>query len=354
MKKKLVIVLGFLLLIAIVGCLGNNSEQTVSESHYDISTSTYEHTSTSITSTTFTYYENTSTATSTMSSTISSATTSSATTSPTNTGLREKVKVIRVIDGDTIEVMFLNGSIERVRMLGIDTPETTASRNKPNEYDSITDLECLASWGLKAKQYVKTRLEGTYVYIEFDSMAGKRGYYKRLLAYVYYDNTDFTAELIKRGYARVYTEGDFEKEFEYVSYQNLAIKNNVGLWGACKSTYTSTGASVSSSTVVIWKVHYDAAGNDHQNLNDEYVVLKNIGSTAVSLKGWTLKDEAGKTFRFPSFVLEPGKTVTIHTGSGTNTATDLYWGSGRAIWNNDGDTVYLYNSKGELIDKYSW
>ncbi|WP_198362258.1 hypothetical protein [Thermococcus profundus] len=33
---------------------------------------------------------------------------------------------------------------------------------------------------------------------------------------------------------------------------------------------------------------------------------------------------------------------------------DLYWGSGRAIWNNDHDTAYLYNSQGELVDEFSW
>jgi len=361
MKKKLVIVLGFLLLIAIVGCLGNNSEQTVSESHYDISTSTYEHTSTSITSTTFTYYENTSTATSTMSSTISSATTSSATTSPTNTGLREKVKVIRIIDGDTIEVMFLNGSIERVRMLGIDTPETTASRNKPNEYDSITDLECLASWGVKAKFFTRDYLLNKVIYIRFDPEAGRRGYYGRLLAYIYLENgTDFTALLVKKGYARVYTEGEFQKEQEYLSYQHTAESKKFGLWGCEIDQYadTSTGTHVATNgEIVIVKVHYDAGGpnvRDTEVLNDEYVVLKNKGSTAVNLKGWFIMDEANHKYYFPSVILQPGQEIVLHTGKGSNTANDLYWGSGRAIWNNDHDTAYLYNAQAQLVDEFSW
>ncbi len=54
------------------------------------------------------------------------------------------------------------------------------------------------------------------------------------------------------------------------------------------------------------------------------------------------------------FELQPGATVTIHTGSGTDTATDLYWGSKRAIWNNKGDVVYLYGPNKNLVDTKSW
>jgi len=42
--------------------------------------------------------------------------------------------------------------------------------------------------------------------------------------------------------------------------------------------------------------------------------------------------------------------VTLHTGDGTNSATDLYWGSKRPIWNNDGDTASLYDHNGRLVD----
>jgi competence protein ComEC len=41
--------------------------------------------------------------------------------------------------------------------------------------------------------------------------------------------------------------------------------------------------------------------------------------------------------------------VTLHTGSGTSTTTELYWGSGSPIWNNDGDTVIVSNANGERV-----
>lgn len=84
-----------------------------------------------------------------------------------------------------------------------------------------------------------------------------------------------------------------------------------------------------------------AATDEYDNLNDEYVVLKNTGNSNINLEGWTLEDEADHTYTFPNFNLDAGSTVTIHTGSGDDTSTDLYWGSGTTVWNNAGDTTYL-------------
>lgn len=110
-----------------------------------------------------------------------------------------------------------------------------------------------------------------------------------------------------------------------------------------------------NKSVVIVTVHYDAAGNDWDNLNDEYVVIKNERNEAVDMTGWTLSDEANHVYTFPSgFILNAGATVTVYTGSGVDAQDKLYWGSSSPIWNNDGDTVYLKDSEGNLIDIWSW
>jgi len=128
------------------------------------------------------------------------------------------------------------------------------------------------------------------------------------------------------------------------------------IWNS--STSTSTQTTTTSTTkpvaVMIYEAHYDAAGNDWDNLNDEYIIIRNLGDTAMSLTGWQLVDLVGHTFTFPEFSLNPGGTITVYTGSGTNTATALYWGSGSPIWNNDHDTAYLYDPNMNLIDKKSW
>lgn len=70
--------------------------------------------------------------------------------------------------------------------------------------------------------------------------------------------------------------------------------------------------------------------------------------------GYTLRDRSGHLYKFPTFTLRPRASVTVHTGRGTNTGTNLYWGSGSFIWNNTGDTAYLRNTVGTLKDSCSW
>lgn len=255
-------------------------------------------------------------------------------------GVKYQVHVIYVIDGDTFDAEFPNGSVERVRLLGIDCPEEATSNNKPNEYDGITDLDCLAYWGIEAKIFAKSWLEGKDVYIEFDSTAGFKSY-GRWLCYVYMqNNTDFNAELVKRGLARVYEEGECSKESYYLTLQQQAMDERIGLWSCMQE----------GGGVVIITVHYD-----RNNLNDEYVVIKNEGSEAVDMTGWTLSDNANHVYTFPSgFVLDAGATVTVYTGSGNNTQDKLYWESGFPIWNNKCDTAYSKDNKGNLVDSWSW
>jgi micrococcal nuclease len=144
--------------------------------------------------------------------------------------LKYRVYVVDVIDGDTI-VVLLHGTTEKVRLIGVDTPEKKAEKNKPYEYDGITDLNYLAKWGMKATEFTRSVLEGKEVYIEFDENAGLRDRFGRLLAYVYVNGTDFNALLIENGFARVYVEGNFKKEDYYLMLEKEAIENRKGLWG---------------------------------------------------------------------------------------------------------------------------
>lgn len=104
------------------------------------------------------------------------------------------------------------------------------------------------------------------------------------------------------------------------------------------------------SALTVSEVHADAAGDDGENLNDEYVVLTNRGDEPVDLSGFRLADEAGATYVVPDGVeLAPGASLTLHTGSGTDTATDRYWGRSSPVWNNDGDTVILTAPDGTVV-----
>ncbi len=97
-------------------------------------------------------------------------------------------------------------------------------------------------------------------------------------------------------------------------------------------------------------VHADAPGNDNRNPNGEYVVLENPRDTGLSIGGWTLCDAANHCFRFPQgAVLSAGGRVVVHTGSGRNDGERYYMGSGRAVWNNNGDTATLTDGAGATV-----
>ncbi|NJE06186.1 lamin tail domain-containing protein [Thermococcus sp. M36] len=104
--------------------------------------------------------------------------------------------------------------------------------------------------------------------------------------------------------------------------------------------------------VVISYVDYNPPGSD---VSGEYVLITNEGSADVDMGGWKLMDESNHVYTFPAgFILKAGASVKVHTGEGTDTETDLYWGRKQAVWNNDGDTAYLYDAEGNLVDSCSW
>lgn len=113
-----------------------------------------------------------------------------------------------------------------------------------------------------------------------------------------------------------------------------------------------------ASKVKITRVYYDSPGTpdsgSNRSLNGEWVRIKNTGSKAVSLTGWTLRDKTGFTYRFGTFKLGAGKSVTIRTGSGTDTAKNRFWGQDWYVWNNSGDKAILKNGSGKTVDTCKW
>ncbi|WP_326642331.1 lamin tail domain-containing protein [Streptosporangium sp. NBC_01755] len=127
----------------------------------------------------------------------------------------------------------------------------------------------------------------------------------------------------------------------------------------------SSPAHAAGPAVQITKIYYDSPGSPdfgaNSSLNGEYAQIKNTTRKAVSLKGWTLRDKTKRPdhiYTFGTFTLGAGKTVTVRTGKGRNTATTLYWGrSGGTfayIWNQGQDAAYLRNVSGTLVDSCSY
>ena len=93
--------------------------------------------------------------------------------------------------------------------------------------------------------------------------------------------------------------------------------------------------------------------------NNEYVEVtrdNRFAPATLDLTGFTIKNKAGLTFTFPAgFTLVPTRTsVRVFSGTGTNTATELYWGNTAGVVDNRADCVQLFNSVGTLRTKVGW
>jgi micrococcal nuclease len=170
--------------------------------------------------------------------------------SPIDGGTARQATITDVTDGDTVEVEFSNGETDTIRLIGVDTPETIASNLNPSEYgipDTTQGRDWLLNWGDKASSFATEQLAGEQVLVVTDPESDKRGYYGRLLAYIYVDGTNFGKQLVQRGYARVYTGSEFVLEDEYLDLEATAQAADKGLW-AFKEATTPTATPLPEST----------------------------------------------------------------------------------------------------------
>lgn len=144
--------------------------------------------------------------------------------------------VTDVVDGDTIDVRLPDGSEERVRLLGIDTPEVHVETS-PGEFEGVPNTtagrDCLRAVGENASEFVSERIGARQVRLEIDPVADRRGGYDRLLAYVFVDATNLNRALVDEGYARVYDTA-FEEREAFDAAESTAMAADRGVW-RCQS-----------------------------------------------------------------------------------------------------------------------
>lgn len=142
--------------------------------------------------------------------------------------------VERFVDGDTIAVN-MNGKSEKIRFVGVDTPET----HKPN-----APVQC---YGPAAAAYTKTILTGKQFRLVSDEKSTDRDRYGRLLRYIVFtDGTVFNKQLINTGHGFYYPYFPFTKSDEFAQAQIAAQTANLGVWGNCHPTQTDKGGYISN------------------------------------------------------------------------------------------------------------
>lgn len=172
----------------------------------------------------------------------------------------EYFRVAKVVDGDTIDLV-INGKTERLRLIGINTPEVVDPR-KP--------VEC---FGREASDNAKKLLSGQEVRIEVDPSQDDRDKYGRLLRYVWRrDGLFYNLEAIEDGFAYEYTyQLPYRYQKEFKAAQKYAKDNEVGLWakGVCHKDESGYVLEAQSSSTSL--------------KNNKCLIKGNIGSDSVKI-----------------------------------------------------------------------
>ncbi len=146
---------------------------------------------------------------------------------------RVPCEVVRVVDGDTFHCLLEGKEEVKVRLIGVDTPESSENQKAVRDAQrSGRDVREIVRMGKKSAEFTKSLLpKGSTVYLEFDVQ--KTDKYGRLLAYVWLSDGRMLNELLVReGYAQVYTiPPNVKYQERFLEAQRKAREEGKGLWG---------------------------------------------------------------------------------------------------------------------------
>lgn len=213
---------------------------------------------------------------------------------------REYAKISRIIDGDTLELE--DG--RKLRLLNINSPEKSSLHYK------------------EAMNYLSPLLNKT---IELETVDTDK--YGRTLARIYIPEY-LNFELVKQGLANKFLVEESELN-EFSEAEESAINAEKGIWKHssfynCFSTYI-----------------------DEKN---EKITLINK-CNKLNISNWILKDESRQQYEFKELQLAE---ITLHSNVGKDNETDIFWNSKTNIWNNDRDTLYLFDKEGNIAHFHSY
>jgi endonuclease YncB( thermonuclease family) len=229
-------------------------------------------------------------------------------------GTYQKAKVIRVIDGDTIDVdANFDGRIDaRIRLLGIDAPEHGLCN-------------------FQASKAALARLVGHRV-IELRSDRGRTGIMnrpeRRVIVTVAGKKIDASTWMLERGWGVwMPRQGEHTASLQQHQAADRAAAAGLGWFNP-----TRCGAGPAQEDPLVMQAEYlsDATYSmtAAQRRNQEFIRIRNDGPTPINIDGWTLRVGNDRKQHVPAGgPIPPGGAIEVHVGFGTNTPTDRYLGS---------------------------
>ena len=222
-------------------------------------------------------------------------------------------KVTKVTDGDTINVLTTDNKSFKIRLEGIDAPES----GQP--------------LGDKSKQALSAKVLNKQVTVTWS----KLDVYQRLLAHITVGGQWVNKEMVAEGWAWHYVQ--YSKDQQLAAAQITARSTRKGLW-ATKNPVTpwewrkrpkTGGPKAKAGVVRIVSLVPNPKGKD---AGREQVTLANTSKKAVSLRSWSLKDKGKNVFKLAGTIKANGQLViTMRSNS--------------MPLNNDGDTITLLEGK---------
>lgn len=213
----------------------------------------------------------------------------------------EKAVISRVIDGDTVEI----DDGRTVRLLNINSPEK-------------------GTHGCNLSADFLRRFENKSIEMEITGTDK----YGRTLARLYSEGDYLNLNIVQFGFASKFLVNKEELSL-FSEAEESAIKGAEGIW-----THSEHFGCFES------KIYED----------EEIVSLEN-NCPQVDIRGWMLKDESRKVYTFKNISFE---RITLHSLAGTDNSTDIFWNNKDNIWNSDRDTLYLFDSEGNLVHHESY
>lgn len=207
---------------------------------------------------------------------------------------RESVKIVRVLDGDTVEI----DDGRKVRFANINTPE------KKFAYSELS------------KDYLDKFIGKD---IKMENLGGDK--YGRTLGKLFFEKEYLNLEIVKRGMAHSYLVFE-DEEREFSRAEKYALDEGLGIWR------TSKNANCISAII---------------NKYEEYVIINDLCN--LNEVGWTIKDESTKSYRIEE---DFDEKLTIYSGEGVDSKDVRYW-KRKNVWNDEGDRIFIRDADGLLV-----
>jgi len=240
-----------------------------------------------------------------------------------------------VIDGDTI--VLRDG--RKVRYLGINAPE----HGQP--------------YARGATNFNRRLVSGLSVRLEFDQVREDR--HGRLLAYVYTAGCEVPGarceeeimvneRLLAEGWAHIFSMPPNTRYAErFLQVQERAKTAKKGMWKAVRGPLKIT------------RIEPKGNAEEGKGTPGEFVRIANVSDQSLDVSGYSIADRDGHRYNFPSAQLRPGYVLTLVTGEGQDRRdhagpVTLYWNRRAGVWNDRGDTAYLRDPKGEVVDRFEY